>query len=431
MADSQDLPADTAAALEYEQSLLAHGSVHDDPFYKVPTDQSNAVPSSLLKVEPKTDTALYSLPPATALSRFMYQSADLQNNPVPASAYVLWPYHPRVLPNGKYPMVVWAHGTSGTHETAAPSNAKTLASHWLAPFPLALHGHIVVAPDYAGLGVGNTADGKHIVHQYAANASQANDVVFAMEAARKAFTKLSSEFVVIGHSQGGGAAWAVAERQAREPVDRYLGAIPICPVTNFLELDDTDNDHIQFIAMYATLTMEQIFPEFKARDFFTEKGWERFQLELRICNFVPALLQLLLGFQVMKDGWQKDPFLRRFADLTAVGGHKIAGPLLVIQGRADPTMQPETTTNAVKKTITAFPDSQIQYALLPGLSHDPTMYGSQRLWLGWIDERFKGATVKAGLEHVHLAEPPQNNENYQAESTWMIKTTTKPYEMIM
>ena len=430
MAASQSLPGNTATALNYERSLLAHGLVTNDEFYKLPANQSKATPGTLLKVEEKTDTTLYSLPPATALSRFMYQTADLMGDPIPASAYVLWPYQPRTLSDGQYPVVVWAHGTSGTHENAAPSNSKTLSQHWMAPYILALHGYVTVAPDYAGLGVGRTADGKQIIHQYAANPAQANDVVFAMEAAQKAFAKLSSKFVVMGHSQGGGAAWAVAERQAREPVDGYLGAIPIAPVTNFLDLDDTDNPRIPFIAMYATCTMEQLYPDFRARDFFTEKGWDRFKLEHQVGIFIPSLLELLTGFQVLRDGWQANPFLRRFADLTAAGGKEVAGPLFVIQGAADPTMQPEVTTNAVENTVAAFPDSQIQYALLPGLGHDPTMYGSQQMWLHWIEKRFEGAEIKAGLEHIKAVEPPRPLDSYQSDPTWVIKTATEPHEII-
>ena len=429
MAEHVNLPGNTAAALQYEHSLLAHGLVTDDDFYRLPNNHSEATPGDLLKVEEKTETSLYTLPPATALSRVMYQSADLQGNPVPATAYVLWPYRPRNLPDG-YPVVAWAHGTSGIHENGAPSNSKTLFQHFVAPYPLALNGYVVVAPDYAGLGVGKV-NGEEIVHQYAANAAQANDTVFAVMAAQKAFTNLSSKFVVMGHSQGGGAAWAVAERQARDPVNGYLGAIPIAPVTNFLELDATDNPRIPLVAMGAARTMEQLYPDFRIQEFFTKKGWERFQIENETGLFVPVLVELLTGFPLLKDDWQKDPHLRQFTDLTAVGGNEISGPLLVIQGGDDPTMQPEVTESAIRKTISAFPDSRIQYALLPGLGHDPTMYGSQSLWLEWIENRFKDVDdVGPGLEHVSIGPISRPLDSYQSDATWVIKTISEPYEII-
>ena len=420
------LPGNASAALTYERSLLANGLCNDDPFYTVPPDASpSAPPGTLLKVEHSTDTTHYSLPPATALSRFLYQTSTLQGKPVPASAYVLWPYHPRTLPDGSYPCVAWAHGTSGAHANGAPSNAKHLTQHFMAPYPLALHGYVVVAADYAGLGVGKTVSGAEILHQYAANPAQANDIVLAVQAAQKAFPKLSTKWVVMGHSQGGGAAWAVAERMAQQPADGYLGAIPISPVTNFLDLDDRDSPRVPLIAMYATRTMEQLYGDegFRAKeDLFTDEGWERFQLELDVGIYIPVLVELLVGFDVLKEGWQDNPFLKRFADKTAAGGREIVGPMFVIQGEADPTMQPETTTKAVRTTRQACPKENIQYTLLPGLGHDATMYGSQRMWLEWIEKRFFGGPEEA----IQIGQTPRPIEAYQADPNWVIKTASQP-----
>ncbi|KAL8881370.1 MAG: hypothetical protein Q9192_007811, partial [Flavoplaca navasiana] len=174
-----------------------------------------------------------------ALSRILYQSENLQGSPVPASAFILWPFQPRTQPDGKYAVAAWA---AGVHENCAPSNTKTLWQHWLAPFPLALHGCVIFTPDYAGLGVGRTADGNKIIHQYMANPAQANDIVFGVQAAQQAVLKLSPNFAVLGHSQGGGAAWAVAQRQAQKPVKGYLRAVAVSPITNILELSTSSHD---------------------------------------------------------------------------------------------------------------------------------------------------------------------------------------------
>lgn len=71
---------------------------------------------------------------------------------------------------------------------------------------------MVVATDYAGLGVGLDEKGDKILHEYLASPAAANEVVYSVQAARQAFPELSKDFVVMGHSQGGGAAWAVAQR---------------------------------------------------------------------------------------------------------------------------------------------------------------------------------------------------------------------------
>ena len=63
----------------------------------------------------------------------------------------------------------------------------------------------------------------------------------AVQAAQAAFSQLSDNFVVMGYSQSGGAAWGAAQRQALKPVKGYLGAIALSPATDVLELPTTVN----------------------------------------------------------------------------------------------------------------------------------------------------------------------------------------------
>ena len=420
MAEGQPLPNNAAAALEYGKTLMVHQPITDDGFYNVPAGTASAPAGTLLKVEAETNPSSYMLPPATALSRILYQSEDLQGSPVPASGFILWPFQPRTQPDGKYAVVAWAHGTAGVHKNCAPSNTKTLWQHWLAPFPLALQGYVTFAPDYAGLGVGKTVDGKKIIHQYMANPAQANDIVFGVQAAQTAFPKLSSDFVVLGHSQGGGAAWAVAQRQAQKPIDGYLGAVAVSPITNILELPTSSHDLVPVLSLFATPTMQQLYPDFDYKDFFTEEGWERYQLEGRLGGFTPVLGEVMTGFPALKDNWKENTYLQRFVGLTAAGGKKIGGPLLVIQGGADEGMNVDTTAGAVNKTRETFPDAQLQYLMLPGITHLPTMYAGQRFWLDWIAERFRGVEVDAGYEERKAEEPPRPLESYQQNPNWTV-----------
>ena len=159
-----ELPEATWEALNFEQTQFANGSVYHDPFYTADVGTESKPPGTLFKVERDTDPSKYSLPPGTALSRFTYQSKDLKGEPVPVSAYVLWPYSPRSLPDG-YQVVAWAHGTSGLAPNTAPSHLKNLWQHYLAPFPLALQGYVVIGTDYAGLGISKRADGTFIPHE--------------------------------------------------------------------------------------------------------------------------------------------------------------------------------------------------------------------------------------------------------------------------
>ncbi len=100
-------------------------------------------PGSLLTVEPATNLSNFSVPTGLSMSRIIYTTTNLNGTTIPASAYILWPYSPLQLsscPNQGYPMVAWAHGTSGALKACAPSNYRNLQYHFMAPFALALQG---------------------------------------------------------------------------------------------------------------------------------------------------------------------------------------------------------------------------------------------------------------------------------------------------
>lgn len=92
----------------------------------------------------------------------------------------------------------------------APSHIRNLWYQYKATYVFALQGYVVVAPDYAGLGVGafpaEEEDYGDVRHLWLAAYAHANDLLYVVQAAQSAFLSHSSSFVLIGHSQGGGAA---------------------------------------------------------------------------------------------------------------------------------------------------------------------------------------------------------------------------------
>ena len=69
------------------------------------------------------------------MSRIIYTTTDLNGTLLPATAYVVWPYTPlnSGLCSGReieFPMVAWAHGTSGVLKNCAPSNYRNLQYHF-------------------------------------------------------------------------------------------------------------------------------------------------------------------------------------------------------------------------------------------------------------------------------------------------------------
>lgn len=219
---AQDPFPDTTTCDKTCQALALNASSwiseqQSDPtfsFYKTPSNFSSKLsPGVILKTEDVTNLDNYVVPSGLTMSRIIYTTEDLDGKVIPTSAYVLWPYtaFPTGSDSGKkgLPMVAWAHGTTGTFKPCAPSSYRALQYHFQVPFALALQGVAVVAPDYAGLGVSELPNGETIPHSWVTAPAHANDVAFAVTAARSAFPDLLSSdgpFVAMGHSQGGGAS---------------------------------------------------------------------------------------------------------------------------------------------------------------------------------------------------------------------------------
>ena len=86
--------------LKGEYSNYATGPISNDNFYAAPKDSADKPPGAILKVEQNTTATRLFLSPATALSRFMYQSQNNNGTSVPATAFVLWPFTPRCVGDG-------------------------------------------------------------------------------------------------------------------------------------------------------------------------------------------------------------------------------------------------------------------------------------------------------------------------------------------
>ena len=110
--------------------------------------------------------------------------------------------------------------------------------------------------------------------------------------------------------------------------------------------------------------------------------------------------------------------------MIANGGKKITGPLLVVHGMSDHRLSPDTTTATVKSTVQAFPDSQLEYVLLPMVTHAPAIQASQRLWMEWIADRLNQRLVPHNVKLTILprARPATS---YHDKQNWYIASATR------
>ncbi|GAB7358744.1 hypothetical protein MBLNU230_g3973t1 [Neophaeotheca triangularis] len=423
-------------AINYERTNQPGGPIENDHFYDLPDtyDPTNPPPpGTILKIEQHTNTTLYTLPPTLSMSRILYTTSTLNGTTIPASAYILWPYLPRHFPHlstrnpssdtnttTPYPLIAYAHGTSGHNRACAPSHLRSLWDS--APLTLALSGYAVVAPDYAGLGIANTTS------PYFVLPAQASDLLHSVSAAQSAWQQeLSTEFVVMGHSQGGGTAWAAAERVARAKEGMqpgFLGTVAAAPFLDVLDavaLQDGPQVNGRMAAVASGLG--SVFEGFELEDWLTEAGVARLRLlaELGGCNAVSGALFSAEGGEVgiLKEGWERTEAARWFNSVASNGGKPVAGPMLVIQGTEDGNAILNVTTDGVRRTCEAYPESELEYVVFEGLGHVPVLYGGQHVWLDWVADRFRGVAAGKCCSKETVS-PPRGVENIVPGRNWFI-----------
>lgn len=440
-------------AVNFERSNWATGSITQDDLYQSPANASSLPPGSVIKVEPFVNTSTYTLAPNTALSRILYTSRDVHNKTIPASAFVLWPFLPLNYPNltsprsgtnsTRYPVVGWGHGTSGVFSECGPSHIRNLWYQFSATFELALNGYVVVAPDYQGLCANKSFDGTQIAHPYLVGSAAADDLFYAVQAAQVAFVeKLSKEFVVMGHSQGGNAAWAAAVRQHQNPVDGYLGAVAGSPVTNLTGLFSTLGQAVPpQLPMLAAQAVQAFNPEFNLSSMLTSQGLARFDLAKTVSMCNSAVGELLADFPASDNGallrqnWSTLPDIVHYLDATnGPGNLPTSGPMLVLQGTSDPAVPYQFTDIAVAETCAINGDQGIQYARFEGVSHVPVLFAGRRIWLDWLAQRFGSVGGQEGISTnacvtTNYTSAPWPVENYQKELEYYLELANEAYQV--
>ena len=204
--------------------LLAGCSTSTEPPPTAPTPELRA--GQPLTARPLTTTA--ALPSAAGTRLITYVSEDSHGEPIVVSGTVAVPK--TAPPQGGWPVISWAHGTTGYADTCAPSadtadglihdytsRVRPMLDGWLA------RGYAVLQTDYQGLG---TPGG----HPYVDGTSEANTVTDIVRAARALDSGIGTQWLAVGHSQGGQAALFTAQdAQARDPDLDLAGVVAIAP----------------------------------------------------------------------------------------------------------------------------------------------------------------------------------------------------------
>jgi pimeloyl-ACP methyl ester carboxylesterase len=206
--------------------VLLGGSACSTATSETAADPAALRPGQLLSSRAVADGP--ALPSAARNEVITYASQDGNGDPVVVSGTVSIPRTP--APEGGYPVISWAHGTTGVADACAPSAdfAGGPAHGYLSGVNASLddwvaRGYAVVSTDYQGLGTPG-------IHPYVNGDTETNAVVDIVRAARAMDPAVGSTWFVIGHSQGGQAAlFTAAQGGERAPELHLGGAVAIAP----------------------------------------------------------------------------------------------------------------------------------------------------------------------------------------------------------
>lgn len=392
-------PAEPAPPAELSPETAQAPAVAPDPsqgdggvsaFY-TPDAAIPAQPGKLIRSEPQSaDT---SIPEAAAAYRILYSSTDGLGEakaPIAVSGSVFIPKGE--APAGGWPLIAWAHGTVGVADICAPSNRPRserdtkYLGHWLA------QGYAIVASDYQGLG---TPGG----HPYLATRPEAWSVLDSIRAVQAEPTfSVGKPVVLVGQSQGGGAAFATAgEAGSYAPELDIRGTVATGTpyFTNDTAPATRDPNAVSGVLAYSMYIMylaEQADPTFKIADYTSEAGKPVFESTRTQC--------LMDTWKMIEDGkisqaklFAKDPtpVTVKYFPLMTYSTLKVKGPLFMGTGGKDADVPPPGQERLFNDACKA--GSIIEHHVYPTLDHSGTVNGSLADSTPFVKKAFAGEPI--------------------------------------
>ncbi|HKY65569.1 MAG TPA: lipase family protein [Acidimicrobiales bacterium] len=372
-ADDGDAGADDRGGGEAEQATPPPeqftGSVED--FYVVPDPLPAGEPGDLIRVQ-QIEAA-----PGERGLRIMYHSTDANGDDRAVTGVVHHPTGPP--PEGGWPVLAWAHGTSGIAPRCAPSRIP------MVPNAYGVEG-VRVAPDYVGLG----PEGE--VHPYLSAAGEGNAMVDGVRAVHQIDgAGAGDRWLVVGHSQGGHAA-LVTNEIAADAVPAYdlLGTVAIAPGAQFTE---TYGDEVPFRIITALVLFGGVDenPDIDPASYLSPQVMAAATPVMRDECLGP-IIDALVPFAVSPDFYVQDPLddeaARAWMEENDPGQVVSDSPLLLISGGRDGIVVP-ARTNALYDRLCDL-GQVVQFLDLPEATHDSEPLDAADQISGWLADRLAG-----------------------------------------
>jgi pimeloyl-ACP methyl ester carboxylesterase len=333
---------------------------------------------------------LVPLAEASSTKLVLYTSQTPQGKDVAVSGSVSIPKGDP--PKGGWPVITYAHGTTGTADACAPSRVANggLAVGYVTYINPELNdwleaGYAVVRTDYQGLGT----PGKH---SFLIGTAEGRSVLDIVRAARQLDPDIGKRYLIAGHSQGGHAAlFAAGAAAAYTPDLKLRGTVAYAPASHLLEQAKllpllTQPSALSALAVLILQGASTANSKIDIQKILSDPALALYPQVNKVCE--PQL-----GAANSYGGQAPSTLIRPGANtgpLFKVLGRnnpavKTKAPILMPQGEADQTVFPDFTTKLDQELVAAGDD--VTYKLYPGVDHGGVVSAAEPDVLGFFERR--------------------------------------------
>ena len=321
----------------------------------------------------------------------LYTSRDPEGDRVVVSGSVSVPKGKP--PKGGWPVISWAHGTTGAADACAPTRIRP--NSVVAPYVAYVHpqmedwvkaGYAVVATDYQGLGTPGP-------HPYLIGEAEGRSVVDIVSAARQLVPSLGKRFLIAGHSQGGQSSlFAASLADEWAPKLKLRGTVAYAPASHLKEQAKflpslTSPSGLSALAALifkgASTTADE---NVKPAKFFTAEARALYPQTEQLC--LPQLAESdsfggLAPADLLRGNADLDPLYGVLDDMNPAV--RIGPPVLLAQGSADTTVFP-TFTDMLNGELDKLGD-KVTYKTYPGVNHGAIVAAAEDDALSFFEKR--------------------------------------------
>ncbi len=359
--------------------------------YEVPARLGAAAPGALAAVV-DAESQAHRLGAARAW-QMLYHSTGLTGHDIVVSALALVPHGSQ--PAQGWPIVAWAHGTTGVAGQCAPSIAPDLGHDQTAlreVSALLARNWVVVASDYPGLGTPG-------VHTYLIGQADARAVIDGVTAAHQLLgRRVSGSWITVGHSEGGQTALFVAQAaDQRAPQWKFLGTVALAPASTLdalIPFAEATHDPVeQAYLIYALEGLSTVDAHLHVEQLLTPQARPLVADTTKGCidDIVKLLTGLHLDHLLNADTATIAHLSEELGRYDNPDQMRAAEPVLIAQGTADRDV-PAGATDALASRLCRLGD-QLEYRHYPGLDHNNLIAGSLSFVGAWITTRFAHHTT--------------------------------------